>query len=580
MQTPNVIELQVKDYVRILSRQRLLVSVVVVVAVVAAIVITRLQVPKYTASVDIFIELEQASDAVTGTSAGRVDQKRLLENEIGFLESRLVFDEVTRRLGREPDIQARASADRDFLTVVATDLEPEEAVITANTYADTYLELRRRSALDDLVATSEVVQGQVDELDDDIRAIDAEMDAELDALDAAFAQELEESEPGQRPRSGDELLNERREIERRYEELRQPLTSQRLIFVQYLTTAQLNSDLTSGSVGRIMSRARLPEGPSSPKPLRNVALGLILGFVAGAAAAVLRQTMNDTVDDGARETGYIEGLPVVGSIPSFPRKLHNQVVSIADPTSVGAEAYRSLRTAVVFAATTADRRVLQVTSASPSEGKSETSTNLAVSLAQAGKRVVLIDADLRRPTLDRRLGKPKYLHGLSSVLSGSHEVGQCLVSVDDVPSLSFLPAGPMPVDPAALLDSERLDQLVDQLRRQYEFVIVDSPPVGVVSDPLTLSSQADGVIIVARAERTKRRDLRAAVSALRQVEADLFGLVLNGVKAGRSYRYRYYGDRDRMAKAVRPGPNRADPNGPGPRDRRQSSLAAAGDRRP
>lgn len=552
MQTPNVIELQLKDYLRILSRQRLILILVLAAAVVAAVGFTSLQTRYYTASAEIFIELEPASDAVTGTAARRVDQKRSLENEIGFLESRLVSDEVARRLGWQPAVETIASADRDFLTVVAVEMEPESAMLVANTYAETYLELRRRSALDDLVATSEVVQSQVEELDDRIRSIDDSMNAELDALEVAFARDLENPDQDGAVPSTAELLNQRRDVERRYEELRQPLTSQRLLFVQYLTTAQLNSDLTSGSVGRIMSPARLPEGPSTPRPVRNVALGVALGLVAGTALAVLRHTMTDTVDEGLGRAGYVEGLRVVGSIPTFGRRLKNKIVSVVEPASVGAEAYRSLRTAVVFAATTGGRRVIQVTSASPSEGKSETSTNLSVSLAQAGRRVVLIDADLRRPTLDQRLGKANDLPGLSSVLSTSREVAECLVEVDGVPSMSFLPAGPMPADPAALLASDRLADLVEQLRQHFEFVIIDSPPVGVVSDPLTLSSHADGVIVVARAERTRRRDLAGAVTALRQVEADLFGLVLNGVKGGRSYRdrYNYYGDRSRMAAAV------------------------------
>ncbi len=547
MQTPNVIELQVKDYLRILSRQRWLIACVIAACLVGSLVVTSMQTPYYRASADIFLELEQASDAVTGTT-GRIDRKRGLENEIGFLNSRLVFDEVTNRLGQAPDIESVASPDRDFVTIVARAVDPEVAAEMANTYAETYLELRRRGAVEDLLATSEVVSSQVEDLDSRISTLDGQMNDELEALENAFAlrqRQLDEDDP---PLAIEDLLVERREVERRYDELRQPLTSQRLLFVQYLTTAQLNSDLSSGSVGRVMSEARPPAGPTSPNPVRNTALGLVLGLVCGSALAVLRHTLTDAVDENAADSGFVDGVAVVGSVPNLPRNLRSRLVTVADPSSVSAEAYRSLRTSVLFAGTTNDRRVIQVTSASPGEGKSETSTNLAVSLAQAGKRVVLIDADLRRPTLDRRLEIDRDVDGLSSVLADARVAEDCLIDLPQSPNLWFLPPGPMPSDPAALLDSDRLGELVAQLREDFQYVVVDSPPVSVVSDPLTLSQHADGVIVVARSERTKRRDLRAAISALRQVDAPLFGMVLNGIKGGRAYRYRYkyYGPRDRL----------------------------------
>ncbi len=537
MQSPNLTDLELKDYVRIAVRHKVLFIAVLAATIAATIFFTNRQTPMYTASVDVMIELEPRTDAITGANGTPLDSNRLLENEVGFLESQTVVLAVTEELGLEPDVTVSPSGNRDFITLSAIATEPETAAIVANTYAQTYLDLRRESAIADLFETSNVVRTQVEQLDGQIATIDASMDAEVAQLEAAAAPQ---SLDGESAEIDPVVL---REIERRYDEQRQPLVSQRSIYAQYLTTVQLNADLTSGAVGRIVSPAETPLEPSSPRRTYNIALSTALGLLLAAGATLLRHSLHDVVTD-TRTSDGLGGTPLLASIPTFARRQGADLVSLKNPDSASAEAFRSLRTAVVFAAIADEQRVIQVTSPAMSEGKSETAANLAVSLAQAGHSAVLLDADLRRPTIATKLGFDHNAPGLSSVLAQAERLTDCLIPLADVGQLMVLPSGPMPEDPAAFVGTRELERLLVYLRKHFDFVIVDTPPVGLVSDPLTISRLVDAVIIVARSEKTRRLDLNDAVSKLRQVDAPILGTVLNGTRRGRSYNT-YYGDKKR-----------------------------------
>ena len=538
MQSPNLTEFEVKDYVRIVLRHKLLFIAVLAATIAATITFTNRQTPMYTASVDVMIELESRTDAITGTSGSRLDSNRLLENEVGFLESQTVVLAVTEELGLEPDVSVSPSGNRDFITLSAIATEPQVAAIVANTYAQTYLDLRRDSALADLFETSNVVQSQVDQLDAQIATVDLSMEAEVTQLEAAATQGID----GAVAEVDAASLSE---ITRRYDEQRQPLVSQRLIYAQFLTTVQLNADLTSGAVGRIVSPAETPLEPSSPRRTYNLALGIALGLLLAAGATLLRHSVNDVVTD-TRTSDGLGGSPLLASIPTFSRRQGNELVSLQSPDSASAEAFRSLRTAVVFTAITDEQRVIQVTSPSMSEGKSETAANLAVSLAQAGHSTVLLDADLRRPTIASKLGFDQNAPGLSSVLAQAERLEDCLIQLPNVDRLMVLPSGPMPEDPAAFVGTRGLERLLAYLRKHFDFVVIDTPPVGLVSDPLTISRLVDGVIVVSRSEKTRRLDLNDALSKLRQVDAPILGTVLNGTRRGRTYNT-YYGDKKRSS---------------------------------
>jgi capsular exopolysaccharide synthesis family protein len=216
------------------------------------------------------------------------------------------------------------------------------------------------------------------------------------------------------------------------------------------------------------------------------------------------------------------------------------VVSVTEPSSPAAESYRSLRTSLQFARQEQQLRSLVVTSPGVGEGKTATLANLGVVFAQAGERVVLVSCDLRRPRIGEFFGLDEH-EGLSSVLLGERTLDEALLPVPDHDRLSLLPAGPVPPNPAELLNSTKAREIFTRLRDKYDLVLIDSPPVLPVTDAAILSQYADATVMLAAAGQTRRSDLHRAVEKLDQVGATILGTVLNKVtrQTGRYYGYTY-----------------------------------------
>jgi capsular exopolysaccharide synthesis family protein len=228
--------------------------------------------------------------------------------------------------------------------------------------------------------------------------------------------------------------------------------------------------------------------------------------------------------------------------PVVPGSVGREIVMLHEPWSPIAEAFRSLRTAVLFSAPGAPPKVIQVTSAGAGEGKTVSSVNLAAALAETGSRVLLIDVDLRRPSCHTDLGVGKE-RGLSSFLAGQVEL-DAVIQTLEAPRISFIAAGPTPPNPAELVGSQRMRDALDHLRQRYDFVLLDSPPVLPVTDAVLLSRQADGVVMVVKGHDTPRELLRRARDQLLQANARLLGSVVNNVDLGWGdlfFYNRYYG---------------------------------------
>ncbi len=211
-----------------------------------------------------------------------------------------------------------------------------------------------------------------------------------------------------------------------------------------------------------------------------------------------------------------------------------QLVALRDPRSPAAEAYRTLRTNIQFSSLDKPLRTVLATSTSPDEGKSTTIANLAVTIAQGERRVVLVDCDLRRPTLHTLFGLPND-EGLTSLML--QEGGRMPVQQTEVPGLLVLTSGPLPPRPADILGSKRMEAVIAQLREQADIVLFDTPPVNAVTDAAVLSAKVDGVLLVFRAGATKRDRAREARRLLDKVNANIVGVVLTDVKQEDSYSY-------------------------------------------
>ena len=299
----------------------------------------------------------------------------------------------------------------------------------------------------------------------------------------------------------------------------------------------------------IIRAADVPGSPVGPNRPRTTLLGLLVGLGIGIALAVGRAHLDQAIRRPAqiRELGH----PLLSVIPDVEdliredfggaetvevdgRQVDTRLVTLLNPMSTAAEAFRGLRTSVQFSRPDAVIETILVTSASPGEGKSTVAANLAVVMAQSGRRTLLIDADLRRPRVDKVFGMARS-PGLTDYLTGNR-TSRDLTVADD---LDVLPAGAVVPNPAEHLGSKSLRELLGVFRESYDIVIVDAPPVMAATDPVLLSTQVDATIIVSSAGKTKDFELAHAVEEIQNVGGQVIGVVLNRFDVSKEYGYRY-----------------------------------------
>lgn len=290
----------------------------------------------------------------------------------------------------------------------------------------------------------------------------------------------------------------------------------------------------------VEQRASIPTAPISPKPLRNIAAGLAFGLMLGIGLAFVRNELDRTIKDRA-ELEEVTHVGVVGNIPLSKERTTTPAINFESDNSEIAEAFRKLRTNLQFVAVDDPPRLIVVTSSTPSEGKSTTVINLGLALAEAGHRVLLVDGDMRRPSLHAYLDLLGTV-GFSSVLSGSVVLSEAIQETK-FPNLSVLAAGLTPPNPSELLGSAAARNALSELRESFDYVIVDSAPLLAVTDGAVLAARADGTILISRHGQTKRDQLAHAVGILEDVGAHVLGAVssMEPLAAGGAYYgYKYY----------------------------------------
>lgn len=295
--------------------------------------------------------------------------------------------------------------------------------------------------------------------------------------------------------------------------------------------------VTSNNIS-IVDKAQEPRRPTSPKLFLNLAIGIVLGLLTAAAIVLMREMFDDRVRMPEDVPAKL-GLPLMGSIPA----LGSNVVpreALEAPKSELAEAFQALRATLELSTSHGVPKTLLVTSSRPSEGKSTTSYAVARTFARQGRRVVLIDADLRRPSLHKVMGTDNK-GGVSNLLAGQKTVAEVLRTTD-APNLSFISSGPIPPDPAQLLETQTIRSVLEALQAECDIVVVDGPPVLGLVDALELATAAEGVLFVVEAGSMHFGGVRASLKRLRDVHARLLGVVLNKFDAqavGYSTNYAY-----------------------------------------
>jgi len=328
-----------------------------------------------------------------------------------------------------------------------------------------------------------------------------------------------------------------------------------------LKEANIAAGLKSSNI-RVVDPAMVPSTPARPAKARNIGLSLLVGLVGGMGLALLREYLDNTVKTPDDIENLVR-LPSLAVVPEFTIDNGNvrrgrllggasanghekriELVAQHLPKSQMSEAFRALRTALLLSQADHPPQVILVTSALPREGKTTAAANLAVTLAQLGDRTLLVDADLRKPGVGRLLNMTEGKYpGLSSYLAGASSLDLVTVPHSEIPNLVAIPTGPLPPNPADLLSSHRLAEALRQLRNEYKFIVLDSPPIMAATDAVILSVQADGVLLVVRSGETPKEAFTRARDLLASVKCNLLGVVLNAVDSTAPdyyYSYRYY----------------------------------------
>jgi capsular exopolysaccharide synthesis family protein len=278
---------------------------------------------------------------------------------------------------------------------------------------------------------------------------------------------------------------------------------------------------------------------TSPNKQQDAVLGALIGFLLSSVAVVLMSVLDTRVRSEAALKDITE-LPVLGAIEQTPPSADPRPIAIRQPNGSAAEAFRQVRSGLRFASASHETRSLAVTSSLPSEGKTWLSANLAYVIAETGRRVLLVDADLRKPRVAESFGIVGSV-GLTTVLIDAIPLRSAIQSWPRS-SLEILPSGAVPPNPAELLASERMKELIAELVGEYELVVIDTAPVQVVADATMIAQQVDSILIVADTTRVRRAQLSATIAALERTDAHISGVVLNRVKPRPRHDYYYVSD--------------------------------------
>lgn len=499
-----------------------------VLAAGAAWLVTSRLTPIYEAEAVLLVDRTQTQGTFTNYN-DILAAERLSNTYSELVQTSAVLTETVDRLdlGLKPSelsISVSTINDTQLLRITAKNADPELAALIANTVSVVFAEHINAQSTSAIGANSSSLQPAIDDLQVQIDETSARIDMLLESSDASNAAVQEEIR---------QLRNDLGTYQTQLADLLE--TQQRMALLEDEVGVQI----------RVADPASAPSTPISPRPLFNIALAVVLGFAVASGLVLWLGYLDDTVKT-PEDVRQITDAPALGLIPVM--KNPEQFEAMTNLRSEAAEAFRGLRTNLQFATLSSPIHSLVVTSSRPGEGKSVTASHLGLVLSQGGQEVILVDADLRRPQLHHLTGVPNAA-GLTNVLLSNNVLDlESLLQKTDLKNLRLLTTGPLPPNPADLLNSRRMEELLQRLEAMADIVVIDTAPVG-FSDPVILTGQTDGVIVVANSGETRSKELERTFDILRQTGKPVFGTVLNMVSPDiESYRrekyYRDYYDRD------------------------------------
>jgi tyrosine-protein kinase len=484
------------SYLRVLFRRKWLILGLAILGGIAAASYAFTAPKEYQADAQLLIAPAKGSIGLSGSQAtiSPVD----VTTQIQLLESSAVVDLVKKSLGEEPKVDAVAVQGTDVITLSSQSSIPAQAALVANTYAKDFISYERQEAVTNLAAEELQYQQQINTISGQLAG-------------------LTQNSPGAAA-----------------------LGNQVAVLKENLAQLQIYGASTSGGV-QLVSAAVPPKKPFSPNKPQDLLIGLVGGLLIGLVLAFLLEYLEDAVrtrDD--LERALPESL-IVGMIPlirTWKDERAALTISISDPTSVVTEAYRSLRSSLQFASYDEQVKSLLVTSPTATVGKTSTVANLGVVFANSGQNCLIVSTDLRRPRLGQFFGLDETI-GLTSVVIGDTSLVEAIQSVERVPGLHLLGVGPIPPNPSELLASKKMADIMAELRDTFDVIVVDSPPVLPVTDPVILAQLCDLTLLVVASGQTKKTHLKRAYEQLEQAGVPRIGLVFNEVQREADYSYSY-----------------------------------------
>jgi capsular exopolysaccharide synthesis family protein len=518
----------VRDYLRILARRWWVVVLGIALFTVAAVAYSYNGPTIYKSSSEVRFTSGGAASSVDINSSNRANSgtaDRDVLTEVEVIKARRFKDNIIDRLhlGRKAIKQVNVSnvLNTNVIKITIGTASKDLSVRVADEYAKVYLKsvATQQAALSKQRTASTLTQ--LNEKKREVTDKQAQLAAEarrVDALDfAAIA-------AGQTPPRGSATLDV---LTAELNQLQPVYTALQTQYGQLLV-----ANATSQPTARQISDPVLATSASQPQPLKYGLVGFLLGLILGIVGAYVFELLSDKVRT-RQDAERFSRLPVLATIPRQGRRgASDRPVALTNPASPKADAYRAARAGVQFLSMRAPMRRILVTGLQPNDRQDVTAANLAVTLAAAGSRVVLVDADLRGGKLHERFGLDRGT-GLTSVLLGDTPLAEALRSIE-VPggALRAVATGPLPPNPADLVASDSLTQVLSQLADDADFVVVSSPPLLPYNDALALARHADGVILVATARRTRRHQLADGAAKLQRVGAPAVGVVLDSGSRG------------------------------------------------
>jgi len=507
--SPESIDL--RQYAYLLWHWAWLIALAALLAGAAAYLVSRQQTPIYQAATTVMVNEAPSSQGNDYTSVLVSEQLTQTYSQLAVTQP--ILEQVAARLGLGLSganlagiITVQPVRDTQLIQITVRLEDPALAAAIANTLAQVFSEQIRQMQSDRFSASLDSLQAQM-----------ADVEAQIAALNAQAAKTTSQTEKARL----DDKLTQYRQI---YSQLLLSFEQVRLAEAQTVSTVLQVEPATT------------PTFPVSPKTGQNTLLAALVGAMLAVGAVFLIETLDDTIRDPEMLLRRYN-LTVLGVI-AHHEAIDGDPIVQRHPRSPVAEAFRSLRTNVQYASVDHPLRTLLITSPTPSDGKSTITCNLAVVLAHTGLRVTVIDADLRRPMLHRMLGVENLL-GLSAIFrqSALHLNGH--VQRTKTGNVSVISSGELPPNPAELLGSKKMREILDLVRERCDMLLIDTPPVLSVTDAVVLAPAVDGVILVIKPGTTRQAALKQALAQLNQVGARILGVVINEVGARGTY-YNYY----------------------------------------